>query len=170
MLSGLAYNTWQTSRDCAVIHVGGSYSMLGRRPFWLNQKIYRQSHTDTLQQITDVEQSSTNNSAQLYDWRWRDWDSLFKTLFRKFPHIIKYQHFRFPASAPGTVYVRKSWNSEEKAIKLLKRGVTCANVRPAHIPSIIYPAGLMEERKQYLYENILPFVTPRYQDITCPAP
>lgn len=139
--------------------------------FGLIKKIYRQSDTDTLQQMADVvERSSTNNSAQLYDWQWRDWDSFFKTLFRKIPLITKYQHFRFPASAPGTVYVRKSWNSEEKAIKLLKRGVTCAKVRRARIPSIIRPAGLTEERKQYLYENIRPFVTPRYQDITCPAP
>ena len=43
--------------------------------FGLIKKIYRQSDTDTLQQMADVvERSSTNNSAQLYDWQWHDCD------------------------------------------------------------------------------------------------
>lgn len=62
--------------------------------FGLFKKIYRQSDTDTLQQMAKVvEQSSMNNAAQLYDWQWRDWDSFVKKLFRKIPLTTKYQHF-----------------------------------------------------------------------------
>ena len=89
--------------------------------FGLIKKIYRQSDTDTLSQMADVQRSSTNNVAQLYDWQWRNWDTFFPKFFKRIPQITKYQHFRFSASAPGTVYVRECWNSEEKAVSLLKR-------------------------------------------------
>ena len=139
--------------------------------FGLIKKIYRQSDTDTLAQMAEVVQrSSTNNFAQLYEWQWRKWDEFFSKHFRKIPLITKYQHFRFSSTAPGTVYVRKCWNSEEKAIQILKRGVTCTKVRRARIPSVISPAGLTEERKRYLYHEIRPFVSPQFQDITCPSP
>ena len=116
-----------------------------------------------------VKRSSINNEPQLFDWRWREWDSFFPKLFKRIPQITKYQHFRFSADAPGSVFYRESWNSEESAISILKRGITLDKVKKARIPRIIQPAGLTE-RKKYLYEQIRQFVTPEYQDITCPQP
>ena len=74
------------------------------------------------------------------------------------------------AATPGTVHARKHWNSEETAISLLKRGFLLADVKKARIPTIIKPAGLTAERKQYLYDEIRQFVTPKYRDVTCPSP
>ena len=68
------------------------------------------------------------------------------------------------------VCVKMVWNSEEKEIKLLKRGKTVIAVKQAHIPAVILPSDLTRDRKQYLYEHVRPFVTPQYQDITCPQP
>ena len=66
--------------------------------------------------------------------------------------------------------MRKHWNSEETAVSLLKHGFLYADVKKARIPTIIKPAGLTAKRKQYLYDEIRQFVTPKYQDITCPSP
>ena len=44
------------------------------------------------------------------------------------------------------------------------------NIKRSRIPSILHPAGLTQERKTYLYEQIRQFVTEQYQDITCPEP
>ena len=95
---------------------------------------------------------------------------IFQQALQENPLITKYQHFRFSSTSPGTVYICKCWNSEEKAIQILKRGVTCTKVRRARIPSVISPADLTEERKRYLYHEIRPFVSSQFQDITCPSP
>ena len=97
-------------------------------------------------------------------------DKFFPEMFKRIPLITKYHHFRFSASKPGTVFVRSSCSSEEKAIKIFKKKVTAASVKRAKLPPIILPAGLTEERKKYLYEQIRPFVSPQYQDATCPSP
>ena len=74
------------------------------------------------------------------------------------------------SSKPGSVFVRKSWNSEESVVNILKRGVTIAKVKRARLPRTLLPAGITEERKKYSYEEIRPFVSPQYRDITCPRP
>ena len=104
--------------------------------FGIIKKIYRQSDTDTLAQMAEVvSRSSVNNIPQLYDWKWREWDTFFPQYFRKIPNITKYQHFRLSDTSPGSVYVRESWNSSEKEVKLLKRGVTLTNIKRARIPT-----------------------------------
>ena len=139
--------------------------------FGLIKKIYRQSDTDTLDQMAEVVQRSTvNNVAQLYSWEWREWDQFFPKMFKHIPLITKYQHFRFSASKPGTVFVRSSCSSEEKPIKIFKKKVTAASVKRARLPPVISPAGLTDDRKKYLYEQIRPFVSQQYQDVTCPSP
>ena len=139
--------------------------------FGLIKKIYRQSETDTLDQMAQVvRRSSANNIPQLYDWRWREWDIFFLKYFKKIPGITKYQHFRMHNAEPGIVYVRKSWNSSETKVDILKQGVRLTNVKRARTPSILPPAGLTPERKKYLYEQIRQFVNEEYQDITCPEP
>ena len=139
--------------------------------FGIFKKLYRQSEIDTLIQMAEVvNRSSTNNAAQLYDWRWREWDVFVPKYFRKLPGITKYQHFQVRDTDLGSVYVRESWNSAWKRIKVLKRGITVTQIKRAHIPAILPPAGLTLERKKYLHEQIRPFVSEQYQDVTCPEP
>lgn len=69
---------------------------------------------------------------------------------------------------PGIVPI--CWNSEETATSLLKRGFLCSNVMKAHIPTIIKLAGLKAQQKQYHYDEIRQYTTPKYQDVTCPSP
>ena len=139
--------------------------------FGLIKKIYRQCDTDTLTQVAEVvERSSRNNVPQLFDWKWREWDVFIPKYFKRIPLITKHQHFRFSISSPTTVFVRENWDSAEKPVSILKPGVSLAKVKRARMPAIIHPAGLTQERKKYLYEQIRPFVTPEYQDTTCPCP
>ena len=139
--------------------------------FGLIKKIYRQSDTETRQQMAEVVQrSSVNNVPQLFTWEWREWDMFLQKFFKRIPLITKYQHFRFTADDPGTVFVSTSCHSEEKPIELFKRRVTATSIKRAAIPAVILPGGLTDERMKYLYEQICPFVSPRFQDITCPPP
>ena len=70
---------------------------------------------------------------------------------------------------PGTVHVPKHWNSEETAILHLDFVCYCQEGSYS-IPTIIKPAGVTAEQKQYLYDETQQFITPKYQDITCPSP
>ena len=76
-------------------------------------------------------------------------------MFNRIPFITKYQHFRFSSSTPGIVYVRTSCSAEEKPIKIFKKKVTAATVKRARLTPLIPPAGLTDERRKYLYEQIL---------------
>ena len=139
--------------------------------FGLIKKIYRQCDTDTLSQMCNVvKRSSTNIVPQLFDWEWRQWDAFFPNIFKQILLITKYQYFRFFSSSPTTVFVRETWNSDEIEVGLLKRGILLTTVKRSRIPAIIWPAGLTQERKKYVYEQICPFVTPEFQDITSPQP
>ena len=115
-----------------------------------------------------VQQSSTNNMAQLCTWEWQDWDYFFKKLFKCIPSITKYQHFTFTVTKPGQVFVCSSCTSDEKVISILKKKVTVTALREKVCTG--WQAGLTADRKKYLYEEIHPFVTPEYQDITSPPP
>ena len=165
----MANYNWKTSGDHTIFYACWTYTLPCRWPFWLNKRIYRQSDTDTLSQMAEVVQwSSTNNIAQLYSWECWKWDSFCQKMFNRIPLITKYQYFRFSSSTPGIVYVRTSCSAEEKPIKIFKKKVTAATVKRARLPPLIPPAGLTDERRKYLYEQIRPFVSPQYQDVTCP--
>ena len=101
------------------------------------------------------QQSSSNNVAQLFTWKWQEWDWFIQKFFRAIPHITNYQHFRFSATSPGTVFVRDIYSSQEVPIKVFKRRVTAASIRRANQPREFSPAGITTERKKYLYEHIL---------------
>ena len=56
--------------------------------FGLIKKLYRQCDTDTLAQIAEiVQRSSTSNIPQLFEWQWREWDSIFPIFLKKIPSI-----------------------------------------------------------------------------------
>lgn len=140
--------------------------------FGLIKQCYRSADVDTIDQLSAViHRSSRTNASQLFRWDWREWDEMLSKYFRPVKGIQLYQHFRFTAEKCGFTGVKASCNtSEETIVPLLKRGVTIEQVKRAPLPNIIPPAGLSQERKKYLYEQIRPHVRPEFQDITCPHP
>lgn len=123
-----------------------------------------------------VESSSTGvNKAQLvgthdgtvivpvYEW------SLFlEQFFKRVPNIKNYHHFRFSKDKPGRVYFKESNSSPEQSMMLLKN---CA-ILPLDVrhPAKLNPAGLSQERQQYLYREIRQFCKPGTEDLVAPAP
>lgn len=137
--------------------------------FGLIKKMYRRMDCDTVQHLADATNlSSMNNKPQLFPWEWRAWDNFINSLFKAVPNVTKYHHFRFNSDSPGVVHVRPTLTSAETQVLIFKRGVTAAKVQKATLPEIISPAGLSQERQQYLYSQIRPFVRPEFQDVTCP--
>ena len=139
--------------------------------FGLIKKIYRTMDCDTVQHLADATtRSSGNNKSQLFPWEWREWDTFINSLFKAIPNITKYHHFRLDSDSPGIVHAKERIDSTETHVSIFKRGVSVRKVRNAGLPRSLSPAGLSQERQQYLYTQIRPFVRPDFQDITCPSP
>jgi hypothetical protein len=139
--------------------------------FGLIKKIYRTMDCDTVQHLADATtRSSGNNKPQLFPWEWREWDTFINSLFKAIPNITKYHHFRLDSDSPGIVHAKERIDSTETHVSIFKRGVSVREVRNAGLPRSLSPAGLSQERQQYLYTQIRPFVRPDFQDITCPSP
>ena len=137
--------------------------------FGLIKKMYRRLDCDTVQHLEEaVRRSSKNNIPQLYTWQWRDWDTFINSLFKAVTGIRKYHHFKVSSDFPGFVHARERLTSEVVHIPILKRGITTEKVRCVSLPRVIPPAGLSHDRAHYLYTQIRPFISPQYQDITCP--
>jgi len=85
--------------------------------FGLMKKIYRQSDTDALSEMAEVvHQSNASNTAQLYDWQWCDWDTLFQCL-TKDPTDHQILRFRFLLQlqvqftfANAGLHAKKGWD------------------------------------------------------------
>ena len=140
--------------------------------FGFIKKCYRSADIDTVQQLPLlVERSSKTNTAQMFQWEWRDWQEMLGRLFIAVKGITKYQHVHLSSKAFGHVLTRTTCDSEnETSVKILKRGITVRDVKEAELTSVISPPGLSFERKKYLFEQIRPHVLPEYRDITCPQP
>ena len=137
--------------------------------FGLIKKMYRRLDCDTMQHIEEaVRRSSTNNIPQLYTWEWRNWDHFINSLFKAVTGIRKYHHFKVSSDFPGVVHAKENLTSDVVKIPIFKRGITAAKVCQASPPTVIPAAGLSQERARYLYTQVRPYVTPGFQDITCP--
>ena len=138
---------------------------------------YRRSDCDTLEQLQSiVEDSASVNKAQLYQaprsshtaFQWHDWVSFLDERFKALHGIRSFQHFRFSSNSPGIVFFKETVNGEEREINLLCP--TYPQIRKTLLPSTIKAAGLMLERKHYLYTSIHEHMWEPYKDITCPDP
>jgi len=127
--SDLAYFMWRT-----VVGLNNeitlSFMRVGHTPcmvdacFGLLKKRYRSSECDTMEHLkTTVELSAKCNSAQLFDWEWREWDTFLINSFKPCPGIRKIQHFRFSEASPRIVFTRASCHEPESEFKLRKQGV-----------------------------------------------
>ena len=67
----LAWRVLKQKHNNITLSFVRAYQVFSGWPFWFDKKIYRQSDSDTLKQISQVvNQSSSNNVAQIFDWQW----------------------------------------------------------------------------------------------------
>lgn len=123
-----------------------------------------------------VESSSTGlNKAQLVGTHdgtvivpVYEWSSFLEQSFERVPNIKNYHHFRFSKDNPGMVYFKERSSSQEQSMMLLEnRGILPLAAR---LPVKLSPAGLSQERQQYLYREIRQFCKPGTEDLVAPSP
>ncbi|XP_070173725.1 uncharacterized protein [Littorina saxatilis] len=98
-----------------------------------------------------------------------DWHAFFDGWFQPLKGIKSNYHFRFTPAAPGKVYMKKRLEDAEQLVSLAYDPAVVAE-RLTNLPAPVPPPGLPLARKQYLYQQIRPFVKPCAQDIVCPRP
>ena len=156
----MANYNWKTSGDHTIIYACWTYTLPCRWPFWVDKEDlrpiwYRHSQSNGRSGWVIYQQHFSTIQLGMAKMGF-----IFSEDFNRVPLITKYQHFRFSSSTPGIVYVCTSCSAEEKPIKIFKKKVTAATAKRARLPPVIPPGGLTEERKNYLYEQIRPFVSP----------
>ena len=96
-----------------------------------------------------------------------EWTAYLSKFFKKIPSLLRYHHFRCDSSKPGSIFVRKYSNKEEREIKLMKPGVTlCVD----SIPDITVNEGLDPARQWYLFDEIRPLCPSPLVENVCPRP
>ena len=122
---------------------------------------------------TSVEESASVNAGELVGLHngtvlvpCYDWTTSLGLYFKKFPQIKSCYHFRFHKDHPGIVFCKEYWNSEVKAINILRN----ARVVPAggELPPTISPSGMSKERAEYLYKEIREFYKDGTEDLVAP--
>ena len=141
--------------------------------FGLLKRVYRDSDVDTVSQLANViERSSSTNQAQMFRWKWMEWDSWLGNYFTAIKGITKMQHFEISRGQDRkvTVSVQASCDGERKTIKVLKRGIKETDLIAAPPPLLLTPGGITRERAEYLHSKIREHVWPPYKDNTCSPP
>ena len=93
----------------------------------VKQKTRRTFISSLFNSARAVEKSASVNVAELAGLRngtvriqTYDWVTYLGQYFKKIPQIKTYHHFRFDKEYPGTVFCKQYWDTEEKAVNLLK--------------------------------------------------
>lgn len=149
--------------------------------FGLIKRHYRRSQIYTYEQLSNtIEMSSKNghNVCQCYrnalkdepEIIYRDWVSWLAQYFRSIPKITSYHHFKIDAS--GKLFLRKTVDSEETNIALLKNEFSSEQQGLfTALPNRLIPQGLSAERQWYLYDQIRMHIPNTHdKDATCPKP
>ena len=95
-----------------------------------------------------------------------DWMNFLAQYFKKLPNLKRYHHFRFDRDNLGTVFCKEHWNSEEKAVMLLRDAENLP--QPAILPPVISAKGMSCERSHYLFKEIREFCHPGTEDLVAP--
>ena len=95
-----------------------------------------------------------------------DWVTYLGQYFKKIPQIKTYHHFRFNKEYPGTVFCKQYWDSEEKAVNLLKSKHNLP--RPGQLPTIVNPQGISQGHAEYLFKEIREFCRDGTEDLVAP--
>ena len=147
------------------------------RCFGIIKRSFKLNYISSIYEFADmVESSSTGvNKAQLVGTHdgtvivpVYEWSSFLEQFFKRVTNIKNYHHFRFSKDEPGIVYFKESSSSQEQSMMLLKNH----GILPpaARLPAKLNPAGLSQERQQYLYREIRQFCKPGTEHLVAPAP
>ena len=139
----------------------------------LKQRTRRTFISSLFDIATSVEESASVNVAELVGLHngtvlvpCYDWTTFLGLYFKKFPQIKSYYHFRFHKDHPGIVFCKEYWNSEEKAINILRNAM--AVPAGGELPPTISPSGMSKERAEYLYKEIREFCKDGTEDLVAP--
>ena len=95
-----------------------------------------------------------------------DWMTYLERYFKKLPHLKSYHHFQFHRDHPGIVFCKEYWNSEERAINILRNEANLPE--PGELPQVVNPKGMSHERRRYLYKEIREFCRAGTEDLVVP--
>ena len=119
-----------------------------------------------------VEESASVNVAELVGLHngtvlmpTYDWFTYLGNFFKKLPNIKSFYHFRFHRDFPGTVFCKEYWNSQEKAVNLLRNGTT---LEAGVLPPTVSPSGISRERAEYLHKEIREFCREGTENLVAP--
>ncbi|CAG2218216.1 unnamed protein product [Mytilus edulis] len=138
--------------------------------------IKRKSDINTVSQLVKiVDNSAKCNRSEVYNendddensLKWYRWDNFFTKYFKPLRGIGKFHHFRFTSDEVGVVFARETLDQPEKRLVLLKESANLPELLTT-LPEVIQPAGLTEERRRYLYNEVRPFVQFNFRDEFCP--
>ena len=101
--------------------------------------------------------------------RYHHWKSFLLDIFRPLPAIRKYHHFSFSTRLKiGEVCLKEYDDIEELFFNILKHP---ENALPVDLfPQPIFPTGMTDERKIYLYKEVRPYCRPGTEDLVAPNP
>ena len=144
--------------------------------FGLLKREFRRTKVGCLDDIVwVVEKSAKVNHVQLVGTQdgqvlvpTYDWSEFFSSHFRQtaLKGIKSLHHLRFSHTHTGSVFVKESVSSPERAIKMLRSDSWSPSKDT--LPPVIPPQGLSQERKQYLFEKIREFCPEGCKDLVCP--
>ena len=127
--------------------------------FGIAKQKYRLGDIDTMEQLSEaITKSSSTNTTACKNCEWRNWDSYLQTHFKRLSGISSYQHFTFTKNRPGEVLMTKTAADEDGVKVQLLRNQDTLNAIGAHVlPDVLPEAGLSNDRRAYLLENVAAF-------------
>jgi hypothetical protein len=150
--------------------------------FGLVKHYYRRSQVYTYEQLANVIKKSSKNKhniCQSYcnakgepEIIYHDWSSWLARYFKSVPNITSYHHFRIDARERGKLFVKKTADSSETSIDLIKKEFISdkQNLFKDSLERLI-PSGLSAERQWYLYDQIRMHIPDENdKNKTCPRP
>ena len=137
----------------------------------------RRSEVDNLDDLVEVVENSTtggfNKAQTIHDKNknrvvhFYNWTEFLSKYFKSIPNILQYHHFILHKDNIGKVEVKKKIDENTQTINIMKS----KNINITGFPQEIFPKGLSNERKWYLYEQVRQHIgNPNKRDEYCPMP
>ena len=140
----------------------------------VTKKTFISSVTDIAECVVTSTEKSMTNLAELVGLengkllvQYYDWKTYLESFFVTIPNITKYHHFDFSAEYPrGEIHVQEFQDSDSEVYNMMVDNT----ILPKGMPDPIYPVGMTQDRKEYLYKEIRKFCRPGTEDLVAPKP